>query len=54
MQKSAHPASAPTKPRSLRFEPPADKGQKFEPFHVPAIGRDRRSVEREIRMDQRR
>jgi hypothetical protein len=54
MQKSAQPAPMQPQPRSTRFEPPSDKGQKFEPFYVPATGRDRRSVARDLRLDQRR
>jgi len=57
MQKSAHP-SRPGNP--AQNEPaestdnPADKGQKFEPFFIPAIGRDRQSMARQLRLDRRR
>ncbi|GEM_PF-5346627 len=54
IQKSAHPVPAHHSRRAERFEPPADKGQKYEPFLVPAMGRDRRSMAQELRMDQRR
>ncbi|MCR5867076.1 hypothetical protein [Aquincola sp. J276] len=54
IQKSAHPVQPAGSRRSEPFEPPADKGQKFEPFLIPAMGRDRRSMARELRMDQRR
>lgn len=54
IQKSAHPVQPNGTRRAERFEPPADKGQKFEPFLIPAMGRDRRSMAQELRMDQRR
>lgn len=54
IQKSAHPVQPNSTRRVERFEPPADKGQKFEPFLIPAMGRDRRSMAQELRMDQRR
>ncbi|MEF7617487.1 hypothetical protein V4F39_26495 [Aquincola sp. MAHUQ-54] len=53
IQKSAHPVQ-PAGRRSDRLDPPTDKGQKFEPFFIPALGRDRRSMAHELRMDQRR
>jgi hypothetical protein len=54
MQKSASPPPADPKGQSARFDPGADKGQKFEPFHSPAPGRDRRSVARELQLDRKR
>lgn len=57
MQKSAHPSRPGTPAHHEPAEPtdnPADKGQKFEPFFIPAIGRDRQSMARQLRLDRRR
>lgn len=54
IQKSAHPLPNGGPRRGDRAEHPADKGQKFEPFFIPALGRDRRTMAHELRMDQRR
>lgn len=54
MQKSANPPPAAPKGQPARFDPGVDKGQKFEPFYTPAIGRDRRSVARELLLDRKR
>jgi hypothetical protein len=57
MQKSAHPSRQGNPAQTEPAEPAdsqSDKGQKFEPFFIPAIGRDRRSMARQLRLDQRR
>lgn len=40
--------------KDQRFEPMPDKGRKFEPFYIPAIGSDRRSMARARQLDQKR
>lgn len=54
MHKSSQlkPSSQPK--RGDRVEHPVDKGQKFERYFIPALGRGRRTVAFELRMDQRR
>lgn len=54
IHKSAHPVQPVGTRRGDRLDLPTDKGQKFEPFFLPALGRDRRSMAHELRMDQRR
>lgn len=37
-----------------RAEPTTDKGRKFEPFHIAAVGRGATARARELRLDRKR
>lgn len=37
-----------------RAEPAQDKGQKFEPFYIAAVGRGACGLARELRLDRKR
>jgi hypothetical protein len=49
---SAH--QGPKDESTQRFSFAQDKGHKLEPFHIAAIGSDRRSLARAMKFDQRR
>jgi hypothetical protein len=53
------PKTEPAKPSQVkhlrpRAELPQDKGQKFEPFYIAAVGRGACSLARELRLDRKR
>jgi hypothetical protein len=52
------PQNEPAKSRRRHFpqraEPAADKGRKFEPFPIAAIGRGAAGLARELRLDRKR
>lgn len=54
MPKTEPAKSWPVRDFPQRAEPPADKGRKFEPFHIAAIGHGAARLARELRMDRKR
>jgi hypothetical protein len=54
MPKTEPAKSWPVRRIPQRAEPPVDKGRKFEPFHIAAIGHGASRLARELRMDRKR
>ena len=54
MPKTEPIKSWPVRCLAQRTEPPTDKGRKFEPFHIAAIGHGASRRARELRMDRKR
>jgi len=54
------PKTEPAKPSQVKHlqqraeQPAQDKGQKFEPFYIAAVGRGACSLARELRLDRKR